>query len=50
MLDFSLSDKLLKNFDLSNLKNSGLNKFVLTYVGAHGFINNLFQLVEALKR
>ena len=47
--DFSLSDKLLKNFDFIKFKESlGFkNKFVLTYVGAHGLANNLFQLVEA---
>ena len=33
---------------LSNLKSLGFkNKFVLTFVGAHGLANNLFQLVEA---
>lgn len=47
--DFSLAEKLQENFDPQVFKKElGLdNKFVITYVGAHGVANHLIQLVEA---
>ena len=47
--DFSLSESLLQNFDPSSLRTElGItNKFVVTYVGAHGVANHLSQLIDA---
>jgi glycosyltransferase involved in cell wall biosynthesis len=47
--DFSLSDKLLRNFDSDQFrKENGLEgKLVFTYVGAHGVANHLVQVIEA---
>ncbi len=47
--DFSLSDRLLKEFDVEKFKEEqGLDgKFVVTYAGAHGVANHLMQLLEA---
>jgi glycosyltransferase involved in cell wall biosynthesis len=46
--DFSLSEELLQNFDAKEFKaDLGLkDKFVVTYVGAHGIANHLIQVVE----
>ena len=43
-----MSDELLQNFDSKQFKaDLGLkNKFVITYVGAHGMANHLIQVVE----
>ena len=47
--DFSLSEKLLHNFDREDFrKQHGLDgKFVITYVGAHGVANHLEQILDA---
>jgi len=49
--DFSLSDDLLQNFDKEQFrKTNGYNdKFVVTYVGAHGVANHLQQIIETAK-
>ncbi len=46
--DFSLSDDLVQSFDVINFKieNDLNNKFVITYVGAHGVANHLDQVLE----
>ena len=50
--DFSLSDELMKNFDSKAFKTKlGFkNKFVITYVGAHGVANHLIQVVDAAEK
>jgi glycosyltransferase involved in cell wall biosynthesis len=47
--DFDLSDKLLIEFDANSFKKElGFSeKFVITYVGAHGVANDLVQLLDA---
>lgn len=49
--DFSLSEELLQNFDRDLFrKEHGLEeKFVITYVGAHGVANHLEQILDAGK-
>lgn len=49
--DFSLSEKLLQDFDREAFRNQhGLNdRFVITYVGAHGVANHLQQVLDAGK-
>jgi glycosyltransferase involved in cell wall biosynthesis len=46
--DFSLSDDLVQNFDVNKFKveNDLENKFIITYVGAHGIANYLDQILE----
>lgn len=50
--DFSLSEELLQYFDREVFrKEMGLDdKFVITYVGAHGVANHLQQVLEAGKK
>lgn len=49
--DFSLSDELLTSFDIKKFReqNGFENKFVITYVGAHGVANHLQQILETGK-
>jgi len=46
--DFSLSDELLRSFDAVQFRiDQGIkDKFVITYVGAHGVANHLIQLID----
>ncbi len=47
--DFTLSDALINSdFDRNNFRelNNWRDKFVITYVGAHGVANHLIQIVE----
>lgn len=46
--DFSLSEELLRTFDAAafRLAQGWENKFVITYVGAHGVANHLIQLID----
>ncbi|QHI37454.1 Alpha-D-kanosaminyltransferase [Kordia antarctica] len=47
--DFTLAEKIQENFDAKAFKQElGLaDKFVITYVGAHGVANHLIQLLDA---
>jgi glycosyltransferase involved in cell wall biosynthesis len=47
--DFSLSENLLKTFDASAFRKEHQmdDRFVITYVGAHGVANHLQQILEA---
>lgn len=49
--DFTLSDSLLENFDREAFrKKYGFeDRFVITYVGAHGVANHLVQILDAAK-
>jgi len=46
--DFSLSDEILANFDPKTFRvQQGIDdKFVITYVGAHGVANHLIQILD----
>lgn len=46
--DFSLSDEILESFDRDDFrKKEGIDdKFVITYVGAHGVANHLIQILD----
>lgn len=46
--DFTLSDEVMKSFDPTAFRiKQGINdKFVITYVGAHGVANHLIQLLD----
>jgi len=46
--DFSLSDHLLNTFNVSDFRaeHNWTDKFVITYVGAHGVANHLDQVLE----
>lgn len=50
--DFTLSDTLLQEFDAKGFKEElGFkDKFVITYVGAHGVANHLIQVVDAAEK
>jgi len=50
--DFTLAEKIQEDFDANAFKKElGLgDKFVITYVGAHGIANHLIQLVEAAEK
>ena len=50
--DFSISDDLLTSFDSNKFRKEHnlQEKFVITYVGAHGVANNLIQLLDAAGR
>jgi glycosyltransferase involved in cell wall biosynthesis len=50
--DFSLSEKLLKEFDVTEFRKTNQfdDKFVIIYVGAHGVANHLIQVIEAAER
>jgi glycosyltransferase involved in cell wall biosynthesis len=49
--DFGLSDNLLRDFDREHfrLQQGFSDKFVITYVGAHGVANHLDQILDAAK-
>jgi glycosyltransferase involved in cell wall biosynthesis len=46
--DFSLSDNLVQNFDKESFREEKgwVNKFVITYIGAHGVANHLEQVLD----
>lgn len=50
--DFGLSESLLQNFDATGFrKNLGVDdKFIITYVGAHGVANHLDQILKVAKK
>ena len=50
--DFSLAEKLVNNFDVDKFRKDHKleNKFVITYVGAHGVANHLVQLLDAAEQ
>lgn len=50
--DFSLAEEAAENFDIKKFrKEEGIDdKFVITYIGAHGIANHLIQLIEVADR
>ncbi len=50
--DFSVADKVMADFDAKKFRiEEGIDdKFVVTYIGAHGIANHLIQLIEAAER
>jgi glycosyltransferase involved in cell wall biosynthesis len=50
--DFSLAEKLVGSFDADKFRKDHQleNKFVITYVGAHGVANHLVQLLDAAEQ
>lgn len=50
--DFDLSDNLFQQFDRNQFRktHNTENKFVITYVGAHGVANHLIQLINAAEQ
>ncbi|ASV28848.1 glycosyltransferase family 4 protein [Maribacter cobaltidurans] len=50
--DFSLAEKVAKDFDPEKFRKSeGIqDKFVITYIGAHGIANHLIQIIEAAEK
>ena len=50
--DFSLADEVTRNFDpVKFRKEEGIDdKFVITYIGAHGIANHLIQIIDAAEK
>lgn len=50
--DFSLAEKIAVNFDAKTFrKKEGIDdKFVITYIGAHGIANHLIQIIDAAEK
>lgn len=50
--DFSLSDDLLNNFDVTEFRRNRKwdGHFIVTYVGVHGVANHLIQLLDVAER
>ncbi|MEZ2415478.1 glycosyltransferase family 4 protein [Muriicola sp. E247] len=50
--DFSLAEEVAENFDAKKFrKEEGIDdKFVVTYIGAHGIANHLIQLIDAAEK
>ncbi|MEQ5791402.1 glycosyltransferase family 4 protein [Muricauda sp. NFXS6] len=50
--DFSLAEKVAQNFNPETFrKEEGIDdKFVITYIGAHGIANHLIQLIDAAEK